>query len=187
MPGGLGRVVIASQGRPTPIISAEQGRVHTGPLVREQLAFAFAGPAQTPKKAETKKSTTVEQKAPAQKAAALIDVVPIAFLIMERGGNLDVAISLAQTAVRGMPNNPSMADTLGWGYYRKGIYGSARDVLESASKAAPENATIHFHLGLTYDKMSEPAKASEHLKRALQLAPNGQNATEIRQVLSSRK
>jgi DNA uptake protein ComE-like DNA-binding protein len=38
------------------------------------LAFAIAGPAQTSKKAETKKGTTVEQKAPAAKTGALIDI-----------------------------------------------------------------------------------------------------------------
>jgi tetratricopeptide (TPR) repeat protein len=108
-----------------------------------------------------------------------------AYLIMESGGNLDVALNLAQTAVRGMPNNPSAADTLGWAFYLKGVYGSARDVLEGAVKAAPENANIQFHLGMTYDKIEDHPKATAHLKRALQLAPTGPNAASIRQMLSS--
>lgn len=109
----------------------------------------------------------------------------LAYLMLEAGGNLDVAITLAQTAVRGMPNNPSTADTLGWAYYRKGVYGSAREVLESAAKIAPENATIQFHLGMTYDKIANQTEATAHLKRALELAPKGPNAALIRQTLAS--
>lgn len=110
----------------------------------------------------------------------------LAYLLMEGGGNLDVALTLAQTARRGMPNNPSTADTLGWAYYRKGIYGSARDMLEMAVQAAPENATIHFHLGMTYDKVADSTKAAAHLKKSLQLAPNGPHAALIRQTLAGR-
>lgn len=111
----------------------------------------------------------------------------LAFLIMERGGNIDVALSLAQAARRGMPNNPSTADTLGWAYYMKGLYGPARDILEDASNSAPENAAIHYHLAATYDKISEPSKAIEHYRKALQLSPNGPNAAAIRQALSSKR
>jgi tetratricopeptide (TPR) repeat protein len=109
----------------------------------------------------------------------------LAFLMMEHGGNIDVALSLAQTARRAMPNYPSTADTLGLAYYMKGLYGSARDVLESAAKTAPDNAAIQYHLAMTYDKISEPAKATEHYKKALQLAPDGPNAAAIRQALSA--
>lgn len=110
----------------------------------------------------------------------------LAVLMMEHGGNIDVALSLAQTARRTMPNNASTADTLGWAYYMKGLYGSARDILESALRTDPDNVAIHYHLARTYEKISDPAKATRLYKRALQLAPNGPNATAIRQALSQR-
>jgi cellulose synthase operon protein C len=111
----------------------------------------------------------------------------LAYLIMEKGGDIDLAVSLAQTARRGMPDNASTADTMGWAYYLKGLYGPARDMLEVAVRTAPENAAIHYHLGMTYDKIQEPAKSAEHLKKSLQLAPNGPNAVVIRQTLGPKR
>jgi Flp pilus assembly protein TadD len=111
----------------------------------------------------------------------------LAYLMMTHGGNLDVALTLAQTARRGMPDNPNVADTLGWAFYLKGVYGSARDLFEEAAGKDPSNATIQYHLGLTYDKTSQPDKASLHLKKALELAPDGPNAAAIKQALSGIK
>jgi cellulose synthase operon protein C len=48
----------------------------------------------------------------------------LAYLILQqtaqRRGNVDVALAMAQTARRGMPDSSSVADTLGWAYYQKG-------------------------------------------------------------------
>jgi len=111
----------------------------------------------------------------------------LAYLLMQRGGNLDVALSLAQAARRGMPENPNVADTLGWAYYLKGVYGSARDLLEEAAQKDPGNSTVQYHLGLTYDKTSQPDKANAHLKKALELSPNGPNAAAIKQALTGKR
>jgi phosphoribosyl 1,2-cyclic phosphodiesterase len=40
--GRPGRVLVATQGRPTPVITVENGKVSMGPLVREQLVFDFS-------------------------------------------------------------------------------------------------------------------------------------------------
>jgi phosphoribosyl 1,2-cyclic phosphodiesterase len=40
--GRPGRVLVAAQGRPTPVITIEKGKVTLGPLVREQLTFDFS-------------------------------------------------------------------------------------------------------------------------------------------------
>jgi phosphoribosyl 1,2-cyclic phosphodiesterase len=44
--GRPGRVLVAAPNRPTPVITVENGKVATGPLVREQLAFDFRPPQQ---------------------------------------------------------------------------------------------------------------------------------------------
>ncbi len=111
----------------------------------------------------------------------------LAYLLLETNGDKDVALSLAQTARRAFPENPSIADTLGWALYQKGIYGSAREMLEEAVKNAPEDATAHYHLGLTYVKTSDKPRAVQHLKKALELAPNGRDATAIKQYLADNK
>lgn len=127
-----------------------------------------------------------------QKALQLSPDYPIAannlaYLLLEHGGNADVALSLAQTARRGMPDSPNSADTLAWAYYKKGLTSMAADLLEYAQKAAPQSATIQMHLGMVYAQENQPAKARQHLQKALQLKPNPQQSAEIDKVLSTLK
>jgi tetratricopeptide (TPR) repeat protein len=103
--------------------------------------------------------------------------------MMESGQEIDVALSLAQIAHRGMPNSPNTADTLAWAYYYKGTYASARDLLESALKISPDNASIQYHLGMTYSKLGDKADAILHLKKAAALAPNTQTQKNADQAL----
>jgi Flp pilus assembly protein TadD len=58
----------------------------------------------------------------------------LAYLMVENGQNVDVALSLAQTARSKMPDTPQTGGTLGWIYYHKGNYSGARDLLEEAVK-----------------------------------------------------
>src|SRR5260370_26309328 len=51
----------------------------------------------------------------------------LAYVILQQGGNVDVALSMAQTARRGRPASPNAADTLGWAYYHNGVYQFAID------------------------------------------------------------
>lgn len=109
----------------------------------------------------------------------------LAYLMIETDQNIDVALSLAQTARRAMPDAPSAADTLAWAYYHKGTYASARDLLEQAVKGEPENATMHYHLGMAYSKLSDKKNATIHLKKALSLAPNTPTATQAEKALQN--
>ena len=111
----------------------------------------------------------------------------LAYLMLQHGGNTDVALSLAQTARRGMPDSPNTADTLAWAYIQKGAYGSAIDLLQDAVKKAPKNATYEFHLGIAYQKQNQPAMARQHLQRALQLDPKFADAEAARKLLAELK
>jgi Flp pilus assembly protein TadD len=108
----------------------------------------------------------------------------LAYLMLEHGGNIDVALSLAQTARRRAPDIPNIAGTLAWAYYHKGLYKSAIDLLEEASSREPKNAILQYHLGLAYEKVSNKAQARRHLERALQLNPNIAHADGIRKSLA---
>ena len=105
----------------------------------------------------------------------------LAYVILQQGGNVDVAMGLAQTARRGMPDSPNAADTLGWAFYQKGIYGSAinqfREALRLSEKRGdPEDAEVHYHLGLAYQKDNKSALARQHLEKAVKLNPNNPDA-----------
>jgi tetratricopeptide (TPR) repeat protein len=93
-------------------------------------------------------------------------------------------LSLAQTARRKVPDNPQIADTLAWAYYKKGAYQAAIDLLEEAGKKAPQDQDIQYHLGLAYKSANDAARAKSHLERLLQLNPNYPQADQARQALS---
>ncbi|HEX7158550.1 MAG TPA: tetratricopeptide repeat protein [Edaphobacter sp.] len=109
----------------------------------------------------------------------------LAYLMLEGGENVDVALTLAQTARRILPNSPNTADTLAWAYYHKGTYASARDLLEDALKVAPNDPAMHYHLGMVYSKLANKPDAELHLKKAQELAPNSQTAKDAAKELSS--
>ncbi len=94
----------------------------------------------------------------------------LAYLMADSGGNTDVALTLAQAAQRAMPNSPDTSDTLAWVYYKKGVYSSALDLLQGAVKTSPNNASIHYHMGLVYEKLSNKAAAQASLKKAVEAA-----------------
>jgi tetratricopeptide (TPR) repeat protein len=91
-----------------------------------------------------------------------------------------------------MPESPNAADTLGWVYYQKGAYKSAIDLFQESLKLAeknkaPEDATVHYHLGLAYEKDDQPTLARQHLERVLKINPNYSAASDVRKVLSQLK
>ena len=58
-----------------------------------------------------------------------------------------------------------------WVYYYKQNYSQARDLLESALKDTPDNASMHFHLGMTYIKLNDKADAQVDPKKPLPSRP----------------
>lgn len=107
----------------------------------------------------------------------------LAYLMLKNGENVDVALTLAQTARRSMPNSPSTADTLAWAYYYKGTYEFARDLLEDAIKEDPSGATMQYHLGMVYSKLGDRSNAELHLKKAISLEPNSPTAKDAKAAL----
>jgi tetratricopeptide (TPR) repeat protein len=105
----------------------------------------------------------------------------LAYVILEQGGNVDVAMNMAQTARRGSPNRGDFADTLGWAYYQKGIYQSAINQFQEALRlneknGSPDDAVVHYHLGLAYQKANQKALARQQLEKAVKLKPDHSDA-----------
>ena len=107
----------------------------------------------------------------------------LAYLMLEKGENVDVALTLAQTAHRALPNSPSTADTLAWAYYHKETFAFARDLLEDAVKTEPNDASMQYHLGMVYSKLRDRNNAALHLKKAMALAPDSPTAKDARAAL----
>ena len=105
----------------------------------------------------------------------------LAYVMLQEGGNVDVAMGLAQTARRGMPDSATAADTLGWAYYQKGVYQSAISQFQEALRLGeknrePDDADLHYHLGLAYEKDNKTALARQQLEKAVKLRPDHADA-----------
>jgi tetratricopeptide (TPR) repeat protein len=116
----------------------------------------------------------------------------LAYAMLQTGGNVDVALSLAQTARREMPDSPNAADTLGWVLYQKGAYRSAIDLFQEALKLgeknkSPDNPTVHYHLGLAYEKTDQSGLAKQQLERVLKIDPNYLDADDVKKQLAQLK
>jgi tetratricopeptide (TPR) repeat protein len=106
----------------------------------------------------------------------------LAYLMADRGQNLDRALDLAQEAKALLPDNPNTADTLGWVLYKKDVPGAAIPYLREAVGGMPADdpnlPLVRHHLALAYAANDEDARAREEWDSALreldaQLAPDG--------------
>jgi len=111
----------------------------------------------------------------------------LAWIYAEEGQQLDTALQLAQTAKAQLPNEPTVSDTLGWVFYKKGLSDLAIPVLEPLTKQDPKNAMYQYHLGLAYARAEEKGPARQALERALALNLSANEATEARKTLDTLK
>ena len=96
----------------------------------------------------------------------------LAYLYAEKGENIDEAFNLAQSAKEQFPDDPSIADTLGWVYYKKNIYTRAIVYFKEALEKVKDNPVIHYHLGLAYFKNNQKDRPGQELKRPWSWTPN---------------
>jgi tetratricopeptide (TPR) repeat protein len=110
----------------------------------------------------------------------------LAWNYAEHGGNLDIALGLAQKAREANPADAGVADTLGWIYYKRGIYGSALDLLkESNEKAKSSNPTILYHLGMAALKTGDKVLARESLSKSIALNQSFSGIDEAKKTLAA--
>ena len=107
----------------------------------------------------------------------------LAWLLQEQGGNIDVALSYAQTAREQQPEDPHIADTLGWVYYKKKAYLKAVGLLKEAAEKLPGNPEVQYHYGMAQHKNGNAAEAKKILAGSLKLSQNFPGADEARKVL----
>ena len=107
----------------------------------------------------------------------------LAYCWAQLGANLDQALGLAQQLKSRYPENPQVADTLGWIYFRKGIYPLAIEQLQFAARRAPADAAIEFHLGLALVADGDRAAGKAALLRALKLHLTARESAAARGAL----
>jgi tetratricopeptide (TPR) repeat protein len=143
-------------------------------------------------KSDWKNAEDAYQRALAINSQNPVAAIGLARVMLSRGENLDIALGLAQTAVKGLPNSPDASDTLGWIYYRKAVYPMAISYLQQALKLQEknkmsDNPDIYYHLGWTYDKTQQPALARQNFEQVLKISPKYPATGEINKELSHLK
>jgi tetratricopeptide (TPR) repeat protein len=91
----------------------------------------------------------------------------LGYTYADQGQNLDEAERLILEALKFRPNDGYIIDSLGWVYYRKGLYSKSLDTLKDAVQRIPDDPVILEHLAEVYLKLNNPQKALELYKRSL--------------------
>jgi tetratricopeptide (TPR) repeat protein len=107
----------------------------------------------------------------------------LAWIYVSGNRNLDEALQLAQTAVRRLPDEPHVNDTLGWIYYRKNMASEAVRYLEASVKSDPNDPATHYHLGMAYVGAGDLTKGRESLRQALAMKGDFDGASDAKKAL----
>ena len=94
------------------------------------------------------------------------------------------ALETAERAYKLQPNNPVIADTLGWMLVEQGDTKRGIEILRKAVTAAPHVTEFRYHLAQALAKANDPAKAKQELRKLLADAPDSRFSKEARQLLS---
>jgi tetratricopeptide (TPR) repeat protein len=63
-------------------------------------------------------------------------------------------------------------DVLAWNLYKNGKFEEAQKAVSQALKLGTQDAKLHYHAGMIYQRVGEKEKAREHLRRALSINPH---------------
>lgn len=91
------------------------------------------------------------------------------------GKNPERAVRMIMDAYRKSPFEGHIIDSLGWAYFRLGIYDKALEYLEQASDMNPDNAVISDHLGDVYWFSGRKNEAVFQWKHALVLKEDNES------------
>jgi len=107
----------------------------------------------------------------------------LALLDADHGGSLSDALEFAQRAKAEEPDDAGVNDTLGWVYYKQGLYRTAVQILEPVVARNPQVAKFQFHLGMAYLAAGQPTQAHTSLQTALQSGLSGEDARSAQEAL----
>jgi len=97
----------------------------------------------------------------------------LGYLYADKNINIDEALLMVQKALEIEPENGAYLDSLGWIYYRKGDYVSALKNLLLAEEKLDDTGSpdyvVYDHLGDTYLKLDNDAKALFYWEKALKM------------------
>ena len=115
-------------------------------------------------------------------AAAAIN--NLAYLYAERFDQIDKAYELARKARTLQPNDPLIADTLGWTLYRRADYQEAMTLLRESAGKLPDNPAAQYHFGMASYMMGETDAAETALRKAVSANIDSEGKVEAQRRLA---
>lgn len=117
----------------------------------------------------------------------------IAYLYLEKDSNLNMALDLAQSAYQKNHNIPTIIDTLGWAYHKKGMHRQAlwylrrglQELEKGGCKEKDHCAIVQYHLGSVLFSLQQHGEAKRYLQSALSLGLKGADADKANSLLNS--
>jgi Flp pilus assembly protein TadD len=147
-----------------------------GPVTMVGMTFLIEGNATEARK-EFERALTIDDRAP-------IPANNLAWLLAQDDDTLGRALELAAMARREMPDQPQVAHTLGWIYYRQGAYQLAARHIGDAAQRDTANPLYAYHLGLALAKSGDIAGARASIRRALDLGRPFEGESDARKTLA---
>lgn len=108
----------------------------------------------------------------------------LAYILAETGGDLDQALTMAQRARQKLPQDPNVADTLGWIYIKKNLSDNAIEIFRELVRKEPGNPTFHYHLGVALYQKGDRLAARQALQAAMRNKPSADEAAKIKELMS---
>lgn len=107
----------------------------------------------------------------------------LGYSFVDRGQNLEEALSMIERAVAARPESGYIIDSLAWAYFRLGRYQDAVEPMEKASLLEPVDPIVTDHLGDVYWAVGRKLEARFQWHRALSFDPEEKEAQRIRRKL----
>jgi tetratricopeptide (TPR) repeat protein len=112
----------------------------------------------------------------------------LAFLLASSGDEIDRALSLAEDAQRAKPDDPAIADTVGFVYLKKGRNEVAlqqfRYAIELGEAKRVTSPGVHYHLGLALSALGRDTEAAVAFEKALAIDPSFADASDARRRIA---
>ncbi|HWB85903.1 MAG TPA: tetratricopeptide repeat protein [Bryobacteraceae bacterium] len=133
------------------------------------------------RKDEAKQAYEATLKANPEDGVALNN---LAYLIADRGGDLDQALTLATRAKQLLPNLSEVSDTLGWIYLKKNLNDNAIEIFKGLVAKQPNQSTYRYHLALALSQKGDKPNALKELQEALKDSPSQEEKQKIQEMIS---
>lgn len=115
----------------------------------------------------------------------------LGYSLLERGEKLDRAYEYISKALQINPHDGYIRDSLGWYYFKRGLFKKASIELQKAHKKIPDDIEVMKHLAVVYRKMKKYKKAHTILNNALSLTQNQMDRNfiydELKKIENERK